>query len=424
VVLYISLVLSKTLLEPGSFFAAIWTGFVWIHLLAAFDLQVSAFAVWFIVASVISVIAGSYIGGHFLTNGKPLSLHAGVDDASKRILVPKWLSKFTLFSIVVGVIYVGASITAAGQSVGSLVTDFDLVSVANELSRQRYSEGQWRPSLWIQGMLIAIYLSPILGGIQFALARGRRDRTVGVLSLFPVLLLSVIHTTRSGILIGVLFWGAAYISSRIYRLGHWEGVANPRIVIGTFVSIFILILIFGIGEMMRVGDMPSVEGVSGALWSIRTRATFFGNLCSFSVWFDDYLREKSTAALGSYTFSGIVDLLGLRVREQGLYGDEGIEVLPGAHVNIYTLFRGLIQDFGLVGTIVFLFGMGIAAGRVFKLTYQGNHRNIVPLFCFYVFSSYYVVSIFIYNSVIFACLTAAILMFAPTNEVPRARENH
>ena len=54
--------------------------------------------------------------------------------------------------------------------------------------------------------------------------------------------------------------------------------------------------------------------------------------------------------MGAYTFAGVFDLLGIKQRQIGVY--EQYETLAGGEdTNIYTLLRGLIQDFTLPGAM-------------------------------------------------------------------------
>ena len=77
--------------------------------------------------------------------------------------------------------------------------------------------------------------------------------------------------------------------------------------------------------------------------------------------------------------------------------------------NIYTIYRYLIQDFGILGSILFLFCLGFVFGKVNSLsTYFPNLAlSVLSALLFFVLNSY-LSSIFAYMSFI---LSFSLLLF-------------
>lgn len=68
---------------------------------------------------------------------------------------------------------------------------------------------------------------------------------------------------------------------------------------------------------------------------------------------------------GAMTFLGISNFIGLAERKSGVYRDFEYfgRLKKGMGTNVYTIFRQLIDDFGMVGALVFLFIIGFISSK-------------------------------------------------------------
>jgi oligosaccharide repeat unit polymerase len=108
-------------------------------------------------------------------------------------------------------------------------------------------------------------------------------------------------------------------------------------------------------------------------------------------------------SLGQYTFAGVFELLHIHTRVAGLYTDQ--VQIDGAGYNIYTAFRGFIEDFTVPGALVFLALVGFGAEIVYQLVRSGNLRFAGFLTAFYAATLWsFVVDLFIYNTIVLAFL--------------------
>ena len=135
---------------------------------------------------------------------------------------------------------------------------------------------------------------------------------------------------------------------------------------------------------------------------LKIKAYFFGYLSAFTVWFeniDTFLKPKTLLS----TFAGPMNLFGLLERKLGFY--EPIIINDFASTNIFTSFRGLINDFSLLGAVfvMFFFGFSFSIFRTFfhKESKIEIERNFTTLSIFYSFTIYSpLISIFHYNSIV------------------------
>ena len=116
-------------------------------------------------------------------------------------------------------------------------------------------------------------------------------------------------------------------------------------------------------------------------------------------------------SFGSNTFSGPLDLIGIQEREIGYY-KENVLLSSALYTNIFTVFRGLVQDFSIPGTLVVAFGSGMAASISFDRCLLGKFIWLIPLSFFYAFTIYSpIISIFNYTSVLMAwCIFFVVLL--------------
>ena len=136
------------------------------------------------------------------------------------------------------------------------------------------------------------------------------------------------------------------------------------------------------------------------------RISYFGHISAFSTWLNDYHYVGLT--FGANTFSGPLDLLGLIKREIGFY-KENIYLANGSYTNVFTIFRGLIDDFSIPGTLIIGFGIGVFARLAFNKCSYGHFMWMIPLTLYYSFVLYSpIISLFNYNSAIMAWVITAI----------------
>ena len=129
------------------------------------------------------------------------------------------------------------------------------------------------------------------------------------------------------------------------------------------------------------------------------------HLPAFSDWFSHrYFGEslfeykQESAALGFYTFMAFFRLLGDdRVIPHGIY-DEFYSYGNFVSGNLYTVFRGLINDYGLIGSLLF----AVMFGYLSAFAYQNLLRKRLSIFSIVIFI--YLIGL-MYQSYIISSLT-------------------
>ena len=130
------------------------------------------------------------------------------------------------------------------------------------------------------------------------------------------------------------------------------------------------------------------------------------------------------------TFAGIFDQLGLVERGNGLF-TEFADLGNGDDSNVFTAFRGLIEDFGLAGALVFMAFLGALSDHLYQRLRAARSLSLVPIFgitaCWLLYSP--IVSLFSYTSNVAGTLLLATYLWlftsaraAKTQITPQQRE--
>lgn len=145
-----------------------------------------------------------------------------------------------------------------------------------------------------------------------------------------------------------------------------------------------------------------------------------GHLYAFSDWFSNLIGVAATRSysndLGSngfYTFMGFSRLLGDERQVIAGVFPEYFVYQNVMQSNIYTVFRGLIMDFGLCVALLFWLIGGLAVHACFKsLILARNQALSISVFVHFVGFAYssFIVSFFMWNSIYASIVITALIL--------------
>ena len=395
--------IGRSWLEPGPFFALAWSIFTLVPLIMAPDYYVWAGGVWWILISSICICCGDWVVSarkrHTVDLSDDVSLESRKTDMEAAAPA---MATMLLVATIVGFLASAYAIISSGFDI-SVFSSSDFATMTQQISIDRYSGFASAPGIISQIMLVGVFSGPLLGGLVFAAGKLKRYKYLSLLSLAPALTLFAVQTTRFVFVIALIFWVSTYFAGRIYlrKLTSFHAKSIAMIVV---IPLTMMIL-FGIGQSLRVGEMPSWSKITANLATPATRSALYGHISVFSQWFQEDWNDPQKPSLGVYTFAGPLSKLGIEQREQGLY-DYSYEVEPKGFSNIYTTFRGIIEDYTLPGSLFILFVAGLAASFSYHRLVAGNKLFLPILVTFYAFTVDYLASIFTYNS----CIAALVIM--------------
>ncbi len=212
-------------------------------------------------------------------------------------------------------------------------------------------------------------------------------------------MVTVILTTKSSILLPMALGVSAYLATSIAadnppRLTVKRAAWLTGIVV-VLAGAFVLI------QMARYAgwSQGSPLAVVQLLW-----ADAFPYLGAFSIWFQGKAVSGSLhPPLGQYTFAGVFEVLHIHSRVAGLYTDQ--VTVNGVGYNIYTAFRGFIEDFTIPGALLLLGAVGFGAELAYRRVRAGDLLYVGLLAAFYGATLWsFVVDVFIYNTIVLSFL--------------------
>lgn len=412
--------ISLLLLIYGWFLAKI-TG-AWSHPAVIYAVFWSAMT-FFPLAAVFSAPANPWAVAYVFATGVAFGLPALCYDWSKSVTIARSrqgeqqtaASPNILVYIFVGlqictIAFVIINLSIQGYTLADFVTN--PLRASNEYLAARY-RGDIRPNLFSQTGIISNYVAATIGGLVVAQARSRIALVfISLLAFGPSLLHMIIYADKGTLfLAGAYFFGGVIVA----RVVRGDTSLINAITVKAGGCAVILVLPFILFAMLSRGG-----GISKIIFFLNSYA--FGHLYAFADWFEHYyFRGASPATFanpesytyGFWSFIAISRQIFPNYELQPGYFTEYFLIPDVLQSNIYTMFRGLIYDFGLIGSLAFMAIAGLAS----SLAYNSMLRNRTPAFSqsFYILVitctySSYIFSLLTWNSVYVATISILILL--------------
>lgn len=396
-------------MHPGSMLFLLWTSVFVSTTVFAPDYYFSFVGGLFLYALVSSFFLGGLLGSYSAKNSmrgtRPIT---ELDFSIKRldtILVSGTLCGF------VAVMYVLAT---QGVSVASFSDIDELAETAHDFSVARYEDDYRMPvvaRLLLSLNYVAISFSGLVVGAGHTVIWRRQGflrRALLLVPLLPQVVLAVVMTTRAQVLFEMIVWMSFYFSGAIYAKDRRiHSVFSLKKIFFISVLVFLVGALFVFLQFLR-GGITDLNRV----WEIleHLRKWPFGSVAGFSIWVDGGKGGQSIS-FGAYTFAGFFDLVGIKSRETGLFVDY-VDLGGGAYGNIYTAFRGVLEDWGYAGGVFSLLLAGYVGGYSYTTVLKGARVSYIGLLAaiFMGLAWSPIVSFYAYFSVIFNIVLVSFLL--------------
>ncbi len=340
-----------TWLMPACLFSLFWFAYTFVPLVALFVVPVEPLAVGYILVAC-TLFSLTALGPNWQA-----AVHARQRTSARLRYDTPFLR---------GVFYSSTALILLFQFVDVLIQGFSPVDVllsplrtAAEFTARRYADDLER-NLFAQAGLLLTYPAAAVGGMLYG---GRDGRETGhrtlLLAILPSLAMMLIQGAKGTVFLAVfMIWGGALLT-RIER-GDVSILAEGGLkrLLSYCLLAFPFLLLSFLSRML--GSMEGGADVSQQL--LRYFASYTSaHLYAFSDWFSYWTLGSGTMeyghdedAYGFYTFMALFKLFGSsKTVPMGTY-DEYFVFAELLQTNIYTIFRGLIQDFSLGGALCFV----------------------------------------------------------------------
>lgn len=284
----------------------------------------------------------------------------------------KRLRKVVLVAITVGLAAIPLYAILDPAKVHFSFSVSGLRNFAREVTLARYVDLRPPPSP-VRIALIACYASAALGGILQALARQTKrsqSSLVGMISVLPSILYGIATTTKATFIWGVLLWVSGQALYAVATRGERPAFRAERFSkLLRGLSVGLLLVLATLASFVLRYGLSGWREVSVVLENLGKYT--FAFLRNYSIWLGDFgVSSQAEFSLGQSSFGGISSFLGLSTRQFGVYQEVALNG-QSTSGNIYTVFRGLVQDFGILGGAACCLLLGLFS----RYFYEGVRRR-------------------------------------------------
>ncbi len=394
---------SESWLAPSAFVGLAWSVYILVPLLVAPEFSMPSLGVWVILSLVVSIQVGALLTEGEARYKRGIKVAANLDSGllhkmEKAIVV-------SAAAATLGALYLGWKTV---QENDLSLSSAGLLAIGHLLSVARYS-GENEPFVF-RVLYIWVYPAALLGGLAFAFASSRKSKLICFAAVIPALAYVFVETAKAGVLFVGCCWFAGYMTMRVATGRERFRVLSRKILIAAATCAIAGVALFVVTDAIR--SHSEDQDVVIEADTARMKAAMFGYLSAFSQWMSG--KRPEGLGFGAYTFGGLFDLAGFHPRAIGVY--ESSVTLTGLEENnVYTAFRGLIEDFSFPVAVVICAMLGALCGHAYGQLRRGRFRWALAVSAFYAFVAWSPLgSLFVYNGLVLAwCIAAVLLITGP-----------
>lgn len=375
----------KTWFFPGTLFSLFWFSFLFVPLVTLWNEPINLLSVLFIV---ICVVVFSWTSAFFnwqkayYLNKEKINSNLAYNSKFIRRLLITFIFASILFTIL--------QVSAQGISLNDMF--LHPLNSAGEYAKLRYAEELISTKFQMFSILFAL-LSVPLGGLLFGSIDNNKKRFIILLCFVPSFLVMFTQGAKGLFFLTIfLFLGGIMVT-----LFHKKQLLLfKHKTIKRAIKILLLLLVILSFSLMSRGLQYSSDSkyiynkLIDKIGSYTLTHTY-----GFSDWFSAYIGAESKLSYniennyyGFYTFNFITkQFVDKDKLIKGTYDEYFF--IDGMKSNIYTIFRGLIMDFGLIGAILFMFINGFIIHFLFYQFLIKKQPSITAAFTIYMLAYFY-----------------------------------
>lgn len=414
---------SGTWLAPACLYCIAWFLFSFIPMLVALNVPVNPLAIAYILATCVAFALptlASRWSGHVAAGAGSEHGDAIFDTDFLRIT-------FVVFSAT-AILSLVVHTAIQGVQLGTLTTNF--FEVSNSLIADRYNETT-TANIFSQISNIATYTAVALAGFVVPGLRTAKQRVLYLaMAMLPPLAVMVVFGAKGMIFLCIAMFFAGILIRRLSR-GDSRLISVRDLVRAIALAIFVIIpattLSFVARGLYEAGSSAQVLDGLYRYFVSYTSAHIF----AFSDWFSWYIGYPARMyysyeepTMGFYTFMSVFKFLGdNRFVPAGVY-TEYYQYGYSVQSNVYTMFRGLITDFTILGSLAICLISGAVCNAAFNfiMTHRRAAWSISLYVCAvaFIYTSF-IISLLIWNSIYPTFLLVGVLLTINNERFERSR---
>ncbi len=392
--------ITGTYIHPAAIFALAWFLYTIIPLVILFKVPINLLSMIFVNMCVLGFAISSspfnWRHGYRVNALKSYSRHSDFNSFFLNCL----LCAASTFSVVF------STVSLASQGFSVSFNLFSLLQASGQFAALS-GHNQLISNNWGSVAIFFTYSAAILGGLVYRYKINTLKKVITLLLAFtPAIYFTITQSSKLITFYSVGFFIGAMLLMKINsnRLRIFENVKIFRL----FGIALVLLFVVSFSILSRGGGYVGVSGLGDAIE--RIYATFmnyaFAQLYAFSDFFSFFLGMESGTQYaddyynyGYYTFKSVFDMFGGTKLFPPTYYYDSYQYHDTLSTNIFTIFRGLIYDFGMIGTIFAMFLIGLIAHSFFYAILVNRNAPISN-------SSFLVLVVFIQGTYLMSIFTA------------------
>jgi len=340
---------------PGSLYSFYWFLFTFFPIIFLFFVPINPLPLLYIL---ISAIAFSISSFHY-----DWKLIKKINDKSHffdlKSLDNKFLKIVFYLSFICSILFPLLMLIQNGFNLELFLLDW--ASTSSRFATTRANDGYEYGLIGQLSTFFPLFVAALGSAISFTTNIKSKKITYFILSLLPALIFMLFHSSKIIFLYAIVFYISVLISLKLY-LGFNEILSKVAIK-----SIFIFLIFFSPILLLTFTLREGYNDLSNDIFLPTILSYLFGSIYAFSDFFMSILGLGSQSiylvennySLGYYSFKSLFDFLGgTKVFPPGYYYDF-YNYNNYIQTNIFTFFRQLIQDFGILGSLLFIYIMGV-----------------------------------------------------------------
>ena len=401
-----------TWLVPGSIFSILWFCYTFFPLILLYDVPVNLYAQFYITIAVL-LFSWTFI----FFNWKSIS-SLRLKKFTNVALSVNRLNLFLALSIVVSI--VAATLHLKEQGISLIDVFVTPINVASRYSNLRY-ELKIKPTIYNRVCLLFIYLSTVIGGYVYFLNNKKHIKRLSFFCFAPSLFVMLTQSAKGAFFLCIfLYIGVYYVFCHIQPS---LSKISPKVL----KRVFVIGLFFCTTVLMSLLSRGLAKATTLNVFVYKTKQLFncylLAHVYSFSDWFKAYTTdfkegfyEVSNNYYGYYTFNSLTRYIpSERKYIRGIYEEFYRYKNDEFVTNVYTFFRGLILDFGLIGSLFFMVISGIIIHKLYSLFITNKYTLVTSVFLIFTiayFGTSFLASLLAWGVIPVAFMTIIVVLFA------------
>lgn len=342
--------IAGTWLFPACLYGLFWFAVSFVPLVALFTVPIEPLAVGFLL-----LCALAFSSGALLFDWERALATNALKATPAAIFDSRFLRYAFWGSVAASLLLILVNTLSQGITWFDLV--FNLFATAELYATLRYGDELTAP-LVERWSVVFTYMGVLIGGLRFSGAARPSRRLIVIAAFVPSVLIAITQSAKWHFLLSIVLFYSGILAYRIWS-GQMEilGRGNRRtLAIYGGVAILVITLSF-LSRGVYAADSIDV----GSMLTSSFANYSSGHLYAFADWFSyslsrpsEWSYDREPGSYGFHTFATLFNLMGSdRVLPIGVY-DDGFEHGSVLLTNVFTMFRGTIQDFGYAGTLVLM----------------------------------------------------------------------